>query len=35
MLTELIATAREPGLPFQFRRFTGGGTDAGAVALAL
>jgi endoglucanase len=34
MLTELIATAREAGLPFQFRRFTGGGTDAGAVALA-
>ena len=34
MLTELIETARSAGVPFQFRRFTGGGTDAGAVAPA-
>lgn len=34
MLRELIATAGAAGIPFQFRRFTGGATDAGAIALS-
>ncbi|MEW5785805.1 MAG: M42 family peptidase [Bacillota bacterium] len=33
MLQELINAAQSAAIPFQFRRFTGGATDAGAVAL--
>lgn len=33
MLRELIHTAETANIPYQFRRFTGGGTDAGAIAL--
>lgn len=33
ILEQLIKAAENSGLPFQFRRFTGGGTDAGAIAL--
>jgi tetrahedral aminopeptidase len=33
MLRELISTAEAANIPYQFRRFTGGGTDAGAIAL--
>lgn len=29
----LIQTAKENEIPYQFRRFTGGGTDAGRIAL--
>lgn len=31
---QLITVAEERGLPYQHRRFAGGGTDAGAVALS-
>ncbi len=34
MLRELIDAAEAAGIPYQFRRFTGGGTDAGAIALS-
>lgn len=30
----LIEAGEKAGVPFQFRRFTGGGTDAGAMALS-
>ncbi len=30
----LIAAGEKAGVPFQLRRFTGGGTDAGAIALS-
>lgn len=31
---ELVTVAEQCGIPFQHRRFAGGGTDAGAVALS-
>lgn len=34
LLQELVHVARDQGIPYQFRRFTGGGTDAGAIALS-
>lgn len=34
MLEVLTGLARENGIPFQFRSFTGGGTDAGAISLS-
>lgn len=33
ILQQLIKAGQTNGVPFQFRRFTGGGTDAGAIAL--
>jgi len=34
MLRELISAADSAGIPYQFRQFTGGATDAGAIALS-
>jgi tetrahedral aminopeptidase len=34
MMKELIEAAGSAGVPWQFRRFTGGGTDAGPISLA-
>lgn len=33
LMRDLVAAAEEAGIPYQFRRFTGGATDAGAIAL--
>lgn len=34
LLGELIEAAETGGIPYQYRRFTGAGTDAGAIALS-
>ncbi len=34
MLRELVHTAEAAGIPYQYRRFTGASTDAGAIALS-
>ncbi len=34
VLERLIAVAREGGIPYQFRRYSGASTDAGAISLA-
>ncbi|HOL16826.1 MAG TPA: M42 family peptidase, partial [Bacillota bacterium] len=33
-LRELVHTAEAAGIPYQYRRFTGADTDAGAIALS-